>query len=48
MKQAASDIFGALGIALMLGGVNDMNPYQYLCLALAAISTFISFKLGQK
>ena len=48
MRQAASEVFGAIGIALVLGGVNDMNPHQYLCLALASISAIISFKLGQK
>ena len=47
MKQAASEVFGAISIALVLGGVNDMNPYQYLCLALATISAIISFKLGK-
>lgn len=47
-RQATSDILAALSLALLLGGVNEHNPYQYLCLAIAAMLGVASFKLNRE
>lgn len=48
MRQAISDIVATVGVALMLGGVNEHNPYQYLCMAGAALLCVASYFIGRK
>ena len=45
MKEGLSDLFAAASLAFILSGVNDQNPYQYLCVAIAAGLGVISYLL---
>ena len=46
MRETISDITATVGIALMLGGVNEYNPYQFQCIAGAIVLVLISYKIG--
>jgi hypothetical protein len=48
MRQTASDLFAAAALGLCLVGVNDQNPNQFMCLAVAAMLAIASFKLNGK
>lgn len=46
MRQTASDLCAAAALGLCLAGVNDQNPGQFMCLAIAAMLAIASFKLN--
>lgn len=41
-----SDILATIALALLLSGVNEHNPHQYLCLLGAAVLAWTSYKIG--
>lgn len=48
MKDGLSDILAAGALALILSGVNDQNPHQTLCIAIAAGLGVISYLLRKR
>ena len=44
MRSPVADILAAISIALLLGGINDNNPHQTLCIAAAALLAIASYK----
>lgn len=48
MRQTVSDLLAAFSIALLLGGVNDQNPYRLACVAAAALVGLVSYQIGRK
>ena len=48
MRGATSTTLATMSIALILAGVNDHNPHQYLCLAVALLLGVASTMIGRK
>lgn len=46
MKTAASNILATISLGLLLGGVNEFNPYQYQCLGACALLGLASYRLS--
>ena len=44
MRSQAADILAAVSLALILGGLNDHNPHQTLCIAASALLAIASYK----
>lgn len=44
MPSPVADILATISIALLLGGVNDHNPHQTLCIAAAVLLAIASYK----
>lgn len=44
MQSQAADILAVISLALLLGGLNDHNPHQTLCIAAAVLLAIASYK----
>lgn len=44
MQSQAADILAVISLALLLGGVNDNNQHQSLCIAAAVLLAIASYK----
>lgn len=44
MQSPVADILAVISLVLLLGGANDNNPHQTLCIAAAALLAIASYK----